>query len=103
MEITCPACRKVNAVFGSVATSCARCGCELGSLAALARAAGSHLRLAAASLRAGQADAALDHAVRSWTLRHSPFAAALAALAAASSGDLRELRHWRARWREQQL
>jgi hypothetical protein len=100
VEITCPACRKVNLLLDCTESACVRCGCDLGNLAALARAARDHVRIASAFLRAGRPGDALGHAARSWALHRSPHAAALAALAAASSGDSRAIQQWRARWQE---
>ena len=98
MEIACPACRKLNQPLDGPDTVCVRCGCELGSLVAIAGAAAAQLQDAGDALRAGHARQALAHAARSWGLRRSRPAAAAAALAAASSGDAVALDRWHRRW-----
>ena len=99
MEIVCPACRKSNRPpDDGLEAACTRCGCDLGSLVAIARAAGTQLQDAGDALRAGHAGVALAHADRSWRLRHSRHAAAAAALAAAAYGDPIALDRWRRRW-----
>ncbi len=98
VEIACPACRKSSLVSDAAQAACARCGCDLGTLARIAAAADSSCRRAAAALRQGEAATALSHATRAWELRRSPAAAALAALASAVSGDLTAIQEWRLRW-----
>ena len=77
MEIHCPSCKKVN--VDTVA--CTRCGCELQALQAIAQAAGYDITLGKNTLLAGNFHNALEHAGRSWHLKHSPEAAKLAFLA----------------------
>lgn len=98
MEIACPACRKLSLALEGPDTTCARCGCELGSLVAIAAAAAAQLQDAGDALRAGHVNVALDHADRSWHLRRSRHAAATATLAAAGAGDAFALERWRRRW-----
>lgn len=103
MEISCPACRKLNLVSNDGADlSCVRCGCELHQLADITRAARAALQDACDALRAGDRRAALDHATHSWGLRRSRHAVAIAALAAACSGDATAFDRWRDRWLQAQ-
>jgi len=98
LQIACPACRKLHLALDGPDATCTRCGCELGSLVAIAAAAAAQLQDAADALRAGHARRALAHAARSWGLHRSRPAAAAAALAAACSGDAVALDDWRRRW-----
>jgi hypothetical protein len=98
VQIACPACRKLHLALDGPDATCTRCGCELGSLVAIAAAAVARLQDACDALRAGQAGLALGHADRSWRLRRSRHAAAAAALAAACCGDAIALERWRRRW-----
>jgi hypothetical protein len=91
VEIICPACGKTNEL---AASACPRCGCDLGQLALITRAAAGHLRAAARALRAGEWMVAIGHAEKSWSLRHSSAAARLAGLAAAALGDAPRLLRW---------
>jgi hypothetical protein len=103
VEISCPACRKLNLVSNDRAdTACVRCGCELDQLVGITRAARAELQDARDTLQAGDLRAALDHATRSWSLHRSRHAIAVAALAAACSGDAATLNRWRDRWTEAQ-
>lgn len=98
MEIICPACRKANQPADGAEAECTRCGCDLENLLAIAQAAEARLQDACDALRAGRPELALEHADRSWSLRRSPQAAALAALAAAGSADEIAVECWRRRW-----
>ena len=95
MEISCPACGKTNDLLAT--TSCSRCGCDLGPLARIVAGALWHLQAATGELRAGDWDAAFEHAQRSWSLRHSPRAARLAWLAAMTLGETRDALSWHRR------
>ena len=77
MKIPCPSCKKLNVD----AATCSRCGCELRALLAIAHAAGCEITLGENTLLAGSFQDAIEHAVRSWHLKHSPEAAKLAFLA----------------------
>jgi hypothetical protein len=92
MEISCPACGKTSDLHAT--SSCSRCGCDLGPLALIIVGAAWHLQMAAAELRAGDWEAALEHAQRSWSLHHSPRAARLACLAAVALGETRDALSW---------
>lgn len=100
IEITCPACRKVGQFSAETEAVCGRCGCGLDDLLAIARAANARLHEACDALRTGQAGLALEHADHSWRLRRSQRTAAVAALAAACSGEVLSLERWRHRWAE---
>lgn len=93
MEITCPACRKLNVVAsGERDGVCVRCGCELSQPVAIAHAARTALQEANDALGAGEPQTALAHADVSWHLRRSPEAAA------ACRSDAPALDRWRDRW-----
>jgi hypothetical protein len=95
MEISCPACGKTSDLRAT--TACSRCGCDLGPLAGIIAGSLWHLQAAAGELRAGDWDAALEHAQRSWSLRHSPRAARLAWLATMALGETRDALTWQRR------
>jgi hypothetical protein len=95
MEIRCPACAKGSDL--RAATTCPRCGCDLGPLARIIAGAIWHLQASAAELRARNWQAALERAEQSWSLCHSPSAARLAFLAAAALGETRAAVAWRRR------
>ena len=95
MEISCPACGKASDL--RQAAACPRCGCDLAPLARVITGAVWHLQAAAGELRAREWAAALKHAERSWSLRHSPRAARLAWLAALALGETQTALHWRQR------
>jgi hypothetical protein len=95
MEISCPACGKTSDLLAT--TSCSRCGCDLGPLARIIAGALWHLQAAAGELRAGDWEAAFEHAQRSWSLHRSQRAARLACLAAVALGETREALSWRLR------
>jgi hypothetical protein len=86
MTLTCPACRKVNAV-PRAPCACARCAADLSNLWAVSTAADQALLEAAAALRQSDWLGALTAAGRSWSLRRQSNAAGLAFLAAAASGQ----------------
>jgi hypothetical protein len=92
--LTCPACRKCNETNDDV---CARCGCDLTALRAIAAIAARFVSLAAASLRQGQPGDALRFAERSWRLRRTPEAARVAFLASAANGQMAAALHWQKR------
>lgn len=96
MELTCPACRKLNTLAAD-SRECGRCGCDLDQLAHIATAARRYRQEAMQCLRAGDWPAALAQAERSWELRHTREAAQVACLAAAASRQgsaLKQWRHW---------
>ena len=95
MEIACPACGKINDLSG--ATACARCACDLEPLARILAGAVLHLKAAATALRSAAWEGALEHAERSWGLRHSSRAAQVAALAALALGQTKAALQWRHR------
>jgi hypothetical protein len=95
VEIACPACGKTNDL--NRAPACARCGCELGHLAQTLAGAASHLSAATRALRAQEWLEVRRHAQRSWSLRHTPQAAQLAALAAVATGEAQDFLRWRER------
>ncbi len=90
MEIHCPSCKKVNVD----AATCTRCGCELQALQAIAQAAGYDITLGKNALLAGDFQDALEHAGRSWHLKHSPEAAKLAFLANVCATNYHEALLW---------
>ena len=85
MLLECPACRKWNEPGAGAA--CQRCGCDLGWLQAVRRGAARHLDIAAVRARSADWSAALLHAERSWSLRHSPEAARIAFVVSAILRD----------------
>ena len=95
MEIACPACGKANDL--RTAAVCARCACDLSALARIIEGAVWHLKASARALRTGDWDAALIHAGKSWTLRHSPRSAQAACLAATALGNAKDALRWRRR------
>lgn len=95
MEISCPACGKTSDLRAT--TSCSRCGCDLAPLARIIAGALWHLQAAAGELRAGDWEAAFEHAQQSWSLHNSQRAARLAFLAAVALGETRDALSWRQR------
>ena len=95
MQTACPACGKLNDLPS--APLCGRCGCDLSPLALILTGAAWHLQAAVCHLRAQDWKAALAHAERSWSLRHSPPAARAACLAAMALGLGNDLLRWRRR------
>ncbi len=77
MEITCPACNRVNAAE----THCNRCGADLTALFHIRRSADLALRNATQDLKQQDGHRALQKAEISWHLKNSPAAARLAFLA----------------------
>jgi hypothetical protein len=92
MTLRCPACNKTNDVAAE--TACPRCGCDLSMLSSILWSTVQHLKAASAQFRARDWEAALWHAERSWSLRHTPAAAQLACLAAAALGDSVRVGQW---------
>lgn len=90
MEIQCPSCKKMN--DGS--SSCVRCGCELQTLQAILQAARCEIAIGRNKLRMGNLRDALNHAVRSWHLKHSPDAAKLAFLVNIGERRFEEALRW---------
>lgn len=86
MEITCPACRKVNLSM----TQCGRCGADLGDLVRIVQAADFLLADGRRHLRRDDGTKALAAAQSAWALKHSTAAARLAFLACLHQ------RHWEA-------
>jgi len=95
MNLTCPACKKINEIGESAA--CQRCGCDLTALIGISQAASYRLADAADRLRSGQCRQALICAEEAWTLVHTAEAAQLACLAACVLGHDELLRKWRKR------
>ena len=95
MEIPCPACGKANDI--RTVEACSRCACDLGSLARIVFGAIWHLKAAACAARAREWEAALVHAEKSWSLRHSVRAARAAYLAATALRENRQALRWRLR------
>lgn len=90
-ELACPACLTLNVPGVEV---CCQCGCELGVLWEIQQAAAEHLAMAGASLERGDGKNAFAHARRSWELQHSAQSAAVAAMAAAVTGDTDGVAIW---------
>ena len=78
-RIDCPACRKPAA---SGDEYCRRCGCDLGLLQEINRAAAGHYSQGCKLLATGNASTALEAAQAAWRLRRTPAIARLAWLAA---------------------
>ncbi len=93
MNLTCPACKKVN--DGAESAACQRCGCDLSALIGVRQAALRRLASAAAGLRSGQLRQALNYAEQSWALVHTTESAQIACLAACALGQSEQLRKWR--------
>jgi hypothetical protein len=91
-EIICPSCGKANE-----SSPCRRCGCDLSALFAIDRAARIELAAAGKCLRAGNAQDARNHAVRSWRLRHTLATARLAFLTCTALADFASARLWHCR------
>jgi hypothetical protein len=92
VRLDCPACGKTNEP--GISAACSRCGCDLGRLRELLRAADWRLAAAALDLRNQRWEPALRHAEIGWSLRHSVPAARLAFLAALGLGDTPRASHW---------
>lgn len=92
----CPVCKKADP-FRSESPHCPRCACDLTQAAAAHAAAHHHTHAAAACLRAGDYQDALEHAAYGWTLAHLPTIPPLACLAALHSRRLPDLALWRTR------
>lgn len=92
----CPVCKKADP-YTPGAPHCPRCGSDLTKSAAAHAAAQQHIAAAAANLRAGLYQEALDHAEYAWALAHLPAIPPLACLAALSSRRLTDLALWRSR------
>jgi len=90
MLLDCPACGKAAIAGGA----CPRCGCDLSRLQAVLECAARELREAADYIRSGDWRGALHGAERSWQLRHSLEAAAVAFLAAAAAGETARAARW---------
>ncbi len=97
MEITCPACGKIN--DGEQAAACQRCRCDLSRLRIILQAALWHMRAAAVFVRAGELSPACHHAERSWMLKHSEESAHIGLAVTAAQGDMPAHRAWRSRLR----
>ena len=92
----CPVCKKADP-FTPAAPNCPRCGCDLTKSAATHAAARQHTIAAAASLRAGDFQDALEYAAYAWSLARLPAIPPLACLAALHSRQLSDLALWRSR------
>jgi len=92
----CPVCKKADP-FTPGAPHCPRCGCDLTKSAAAHAAARHHTIAAAASLRAGDYQDALEYAAYAWSLARLPSIPPIACLAALHSRQLPDLALWRAR------
>ena len=92
----CPVCKKADPYTPS-APQCPRCGCDLTKSATTHAAAQQHTIAAAASLRIGSYQDALDHADYAWSLHHLPSIPPLACLAALHARQLTDLARWRSR------
>jgi hypothetical protein len=77
VEITCPACRKVN----PSTPRCGRCGADLLDLVQIRKAAAKVLAAGHRFLRQNDSRKALSAAQSAWDLKHSSRAAQLAFLA----------------------
>jgi hypothetical protein len=89
MEIVCPSCSKVNE-----SDPCSRCGCELGALFQIGRAAAVQLATAARHLRENSPAEAGEAALQAWEFHHTPEAARLGFLAGLASGDFAVALQW---------
>ena len=94
MELTCPACRKLNTLAAD-SRECGRCGCDLEPLAHIAAAARHYREKATQCLRIRDWSDALALAARSWELHHTREAAQIACLAAVASRQGEAFRLWR--------
>ncbi len=92
----CPVCKKADP-YTHEAPYCPRCGCDLAKSGAVHAIACLHTIAAAASLRAGAYQNALDHADYAWSLSRIPSLPPLACLAAFHSRRLSDLARWRTR------
>ena len=92
----CPVCKKVDPCTPG-APHCPRCGSDLSKPAAVHASAQQHTTAAAASLRSGLYQDALDHAAYAWALAHLPAIPPLACLAALHSRRFTDLALWRTR------
>ena len=94
-EISCPACRKVQASTSLATLSqCSRCQCKLDSLREITNAAAEAYIAGQQLLAAGNGASALEQAHISWELRWQPETAQLAFLAALLSADYENADHW---------
>jgi hypothetical protein len=91
--IDCPACNKP----GQTEAVCARCGCDLTRLRAVAEAAVAASDRARDALHLAEWEHALAWAERSWDLFHSKEAARTAFLASAALGQTGEALQWHGR------
>lgn len=96
--LRCPVCKKTDPLRPG-ASNCPRCGCDLTKSAAVHAGAHHHTLAAAASLRGGDYQDALDHAAYAWSLARLPLIPPLACLAALHSRQLADLALWRSRQR----
>ena len=89
-----PSCRKPVEIVSAGEIVCARCGCDLTRLGALARSAASRLAIAKRALEVGCPREALRLAADSWKLRKTAAAARFACVAASASGERRVALDW---------
>jgi predicted amidophosphoribosyltransferase len=92
----CPVCKKADPVTPAT-PHCPRCGCDLTKATAAHAAARQHTIAAAASLRAGDYQDALEYAAYAWSLARLPAIPPLACLAALHTRRLTDLALWRTR------
>jgi hypothetical protein len=97
MQITCPACSKINELSpdSEAAGLCVRCGCDLAMLGIILRAANWNLSLAKLELEQGNWTEALALAEYSWGLKQTKESARVAFLAAAALGQTGSIVKWR--------
>ena len=94
MNIKCPACRKQHDTHTSELHHCTRCKCDLSTLILIAQATEQRTRKAIDALTRNQWDTALEHAIQSWKLRHTPQSASVAYLASIALGDVANAARW---------
>ena len=92
----CPVCKKTDP-FSTEAPHCPRCGCDLTKAAAAHAAACQQTIAAAACLRAGDYEDALERAAYAWSLARLPAIPPLACLAALHARQLQDFALWRTR------
>lgn len=90
MDITCPACRKVN----ESPVECSRCGADLKPLAEIRRHADLAIQRGTQYLKLKEGRNALQEAQLSWHLKHSRESARLAFLACLTLGQYNLATSW---------
>lgn len=95
MTITCPACKKANTPSESNELGCIRCSCGLSVLLKIYRTADASQQKACHHLIQGDYPSSLDHAQRSWNLKHSKTTAILLFINHCALRQTQEALKWR--------